>query len=55
MQENNFQNILITGGNRGIGLEMVTQFLEKNCEKVFATTRSKAESLDKLKEKYPQK
>ena len=45
----NFQNILITGANRGIGLELVKQFLQLNPNNLIATIRSPSESLDQLK------
>jgi NAD(P)-dependent dehydrogenase (short-subunit alcohol dehydrogenase family) len=46
-------NILITGSNRGIGLEWVRQYAEENW-KVFATCRypSEAEALHALTKKY---
>ena len=47
------KNILITGANRGLGLELVKKYLE-NKEKVFCTTRniSKSKELKLLKEKH---
>ena len=41
---------IVTGGNRGLGLEHVKQFLEKTKVKVVATARqpAKADELNKL-------
>jgi len=52
-QQNKFGKVLITGCSRGIGLELVTQLLEKPIEKIFATVRTNSEDLNKLKEKHP--
>ncbi|XP_077067816.1 C-signal-like [Siphateles boraxobius] len=52
-------NILITGANRGLGLEMVKQLSEDSCPKrhIFATSRDpdgpKSEALRELVKKYP--
>ena len=45
---------IVTGGNRGLGLEHVKQFLEKTNAKVVATARqpSKADELNTLSKKY---
>ncbi len=51
-------NVLITGCNRGLGLEFVKQFLsEANTGHVFATCRmpAKAAELQKLKAQHPDK
>lgn len=47
------QRILITGANRGLGLEFTRQFLERQ-EKVFATCRNPdaADELHRLKESH---
>lgn len=46
-----FQNVIVTGANRGIGLEFVKQFLKlPNAPKnLIATTRKSASELDQLK------
>lgn len=48
------QHILITGANRGLGLEFTRQFLERG-ERVFATCRrpASADELQELKGAYP--
>lgn len=52
-------NILITGANRGLGLEMVKQLSEDSCPKrhIFATSRDpdgpKSEALRELVKKHP--
>uniref|UniRef100_A0A671MCJ1 Uncharacterized protein n=1 Tax=Sinocyclocheilus anshuiensis TaxID=1608454 RepID=A0A671MCJ1_9TELE len=52
-------NILITGANRGLGLETVKQFLEDSSQKrhIFATCRDpdgpKSEALRELAKKHP--
>lgn len=45
---------LVTGGNRGLGIEHVKQFLEKTDAKVIATARQprKADELNSLSKKY---
>lgn len=50
------QRILITGANRGLGLEFTRQFLERG-EKVFATCRNpdSATELQELKEAHPER
>ena len=49
------KTILITGSNRGLGLEFVKQFLAKG-DRVIASCRnpSKAEKLQNLKSKHPE-
>lgn len=49
------KTILITGTNRGLGLEFVKQYLEAG-QKVIATARDpgKASELQALRERYPQ-
>ena len=44
------KNILITGGNRGIGLQLVKEFLKTSPDHLFATCRdpSKADDLNAL-------
>ena len=46
---------VVTGGNRGLGLEHVKQFLEKTAVKVVATARqpAKADQLNGLLQKHP--
>jgi len=46
------KNVVVTGANRGIGLEFVRQFLDKGNKKVIATARSlpEATELNKLAE-----
>ncbi|RXN19953.1 C-factor-like protein [Labeo rohita] len=48
---------LVTGGNRGLGLEMVKQLLEAQCSKVFAGCRDpdgpNSEALRELAKKHP--
>ncbi|XP_067228184.1 C-signal-like [Chanodichthys erythropterus] len=52
-------NILITGANRGLGLELVKQLSEDSCQKrhIFATCRDpdgpKSEALRELAKKHP--
>ncbi|XP_063076051.1 C-signal-like [Engraulis encrasicolus] len=50
-------NILVTGANRGLGLEFIKQLAEKPCpgRRIFAGCRdpSKAEGLEKLSKKHP--
>ena len=48
--------ILVTGTNRGLGLEFVTQYLARG-DRVIATARDleKASKLQALKKKYPKK
>ncbi len=41
------QNVLIVGGNRGIGLELCRQFSTRG-DKVYATTRQPSNALDSL-------
>ena len=45
---------IVTGGNRGLGLEHVKQFLEKSKVKVVATARQpeKADDLQDLAKQY---
>ena len=45
---------VITGGNRGLGIEHVKQFLEKTKVKIVATARqpSKADELNRLLKQY---
>ncbi|XP_063076059.1 C-signal-like [Engraulis encrasicolus] len=49
-------NILVTGANRGLGLEIIKQLAEKPCpgRRIFAGCRdpSKAEGLEKLSKKH---
>ncbi|MBE2224233.1 MAG: SDR family oxidoreductase [Anaerolineae bacterium] len=49
------KNILITGANRGIGLEMTRQLLQRG-ERVIATCRqpAKADTLQALDEQFPE-
>ena len=52
------KSVLITGGNRGIGLEFTRQFLKGNnlkFDKVIATCRNKfdAKELNRLRDEYP--
>ena len=42
------KNVLITGANRGLGLDSIKKFLEKNV-KVFQTTRNISKSNDLMK------
>lgn len=48
---------LVTGANRGLGLEMVKQLLEAHCSKIFAGCRDpdgpNSESLRELASKHP--
>ena len=46
-----YKNIIVTGSNRGIGLEMVKQLLALNPapKNVIATTRSESSELSGLK------
>ncbi|XP_065119442.1 C-signal-like [Paramisgurnus dabryanus] len=48
---------LVTGANRGLGLEMVKQLLEAHCSKIFAGCRDpdgpNSESLRELANKHP--
>uniref|UniRef100_UPI003D9C875A uncharacterized protein LOC447817 n=1 Tax=Danio rerio TaxID=7955 RepID=UPI003D9C875A len=59
MAEVKASNILITGANRGLGLEMVKQLSENSCpnQHVFATCRDpegpRSEALRELAKKYP--
>jgi len=48
------ETVLITGANRGIGLELARQYLKKS-SRVFATSRTSesAPSLSELKQSYP--
>jgi len=47
--------IVVTGGNRGLGIEHVKQFLEKTKVKIVATARqpAKADELNGLLKRYP--
>ena len=49
------KNILITGGNRGIGLQLVKEFLKTSPDHLFATCRdpSKADDLNALAKDNP--
>lgn len=49
------KSVLITGANRGIGLEMVRQLLKLGSSKVIATARdpSKADALQQLVQQHP--
>ncbi len=51
------RRILITGSNRGIGLELVERYLQQADTTVFATCRQPADAahLNNLTEKYPQR
>ncbi len=51
------KNVFITGCNRGIGLELVKQFLKGSSENIFATCRdpSKATELNDLAKAHPGK
>lgn len=44
-----YQNILITGANRGLGLEFVKQYLALGPKNIIATTRSESDALNQLK------
>ncbi|XP_043089580.1 C-factor-like [Puntigrus tetrazona] len=48
---------LVTGANRGLGLEMVKQLLEAHCSKIFAACRDpqgpNSEALRELAKKHP--
>lgn len=48
---------VVTGGNRGLGIEHVKQFLEKTDAKVVATARqpSKADALNALAKKHQER
>ncbi len=50
-----FENVLITGANRGIGLELVRQlFTTTHAKHVIATTRQSSHpELDQLRDKHP--
>ena len=55
-ESDRYKSVLVTGASRGIGFELVKQFLEtQNVEKIFAAARSKSANLEKLKEKYPKR
>lgn len=45
------KNVLVVGGSRGIGKEVVTRFLEANAN-VYYTSRSKSDDFDIVKAKY---
>lgn len=49
------QRIFITGANRGIGLELVRQYLEQDTARLFATARqpASADALTALAAQYP--
>ncbi|KAL2101609.1 hypothetical protein ACEWY4_003370 [Coilia grayii] len=51
-------NILVTGANRGLGLELVKQLAEASCpgRRIFACCRepSKAQNLEELAKKHPE-
>ena len=51
---NNTAVYIVTGGNRGLGIEHVKQFLEKTAAKVIATARqpTKTNELNTLSKKY---
>ncbi|XP_067312791.1 C-signal-like [Pseudorasbora parva] len=50
-------SVLVSGANRGLGLEMVKQLLEAHCSKVFAACRDpdgkNSEGLRELAKKHP--
>ena len=49
------ERILITGSNRGIGLELVRQYINRNDTQVFATCRTpdEAKELQQLAQQHP--